>query len=1355
MAITQKKKEEIKQRIDELSQVALNKIKSYKKDSNELLKALNFMSDFTINRYTSRNQDLIQSQFSGSMVVASASDWKSKGYLIKKGETSIRILTPKKASALKDPETNELRFYKDWTKEERKAVRNKELKPMEVVVGFYPAPVFDIAQTTVPPEDYPKLFLNAPQLYHFKDTETVKALGNTMVSIANERNIPISMQKVRGTEKGYYAEGHVGDQVIKRIVLNSRYDESEQLTVLIHEVAHSLLHSSKDSIQEAEQLTTPEKELQAEMTAYVVMNAFHLGYEENSIAYMSNWTKNLERIDDKKLRELMNGVASASQMMIERTMQYMNDEDLLIDKTPEEIQELIQDSHLYKGEELEKHYVSTPLEEWEEPKEDKYVSLYHYDMILKNYVYDRAKDGQGYSIEIINQAGDSKDVSVSYDLKKGICDINYYDPEKYELVPLRYQKEVIEYLIQEKLLPFETYDDYLRMKDEVSRGIYKYDLDYSFLEDFSDEEKVKFMNLSSKTQIDGQLETPYLTIEFSEDPRIDKHIYTLDEFDELLGNLYEDEEDSIDKAYVRLHTTPNYYEELRFDLGQFPSIDSYLPEKFVEYRETLEDLQEEVKKNPYSVEVYDHYNVKTQFKNRSFDYHIYFDEVTQDLKGYFIRDFDKPRPAKIEACQAALEYLQKSLPSSSQEEKEKLGMILQKTYDNQTKQEIYKEKLDELNLKYHLTRKTQYPNQKFMQKVEYAKSVNILEVAQRAGITLHRDSANQYRDANNRSMVFTVNKNNFYENNGQFGGDPIEFVRKVVGIDDFKQAVDWINEGDYSTIDLSKVEQQSHQPYEYDSSKESASFQQAKNYLVNERKIDPNLVDWLHEQGNIVQDQRNNVVFLWKDENNHIVGASEQGTVKMKKSFNGRTHWKSIQRNSTSGYGFNFTNGQPKHLKVFESSIDAMSYATLHGLEKDTMYLSMDGLKENVMMETYKHLIEDKNISVESIVICTDNDEAGQEFASFAERIPAFNFVNKETNEPFKTVVSTDLPTTQKDWNEVLQKDQLPLPVIEIQKEELVEEVQKEVNEPTQIPPKEQNYKQYEVNSYSVEQQGKMYIRHYEENIGVYDTYEEATTAFYQEKQKIPNNHSLAVETVTFDNLQDYQRQMNGESKIYGEVVAHNGNLVGLLNPPANLTEEMIHELDPDILEAVLPSYSNDEVIENAFELRNEVIQEVPIPLELATQLEERKLMKVCPSYLLLEWEKDGNRVGYSQYDKQTKEWVHHGKEPNTLQLSFGEPKHLRGFKDPNELFCYLEVNGWEQDTQYIVTNDNESVITHYQQQKGIEDTIIYSDRADLKIDNELELEVYPNSFKEQAKKKRKQEQNQQMYRQNNENLER
>lgn len=149
-------------------------------------------------------------------------------------------------------------------------------------------------------------------------------------------------------------------------------------------------------------------------------------------------------------------------------------------------------------------------------------------------------------------------------------------------------------------------------------------------------------------------------------------------------------------------------------------------------------------------------------------------------------------------------------------------------------------------------------------------------------------------------------------------------------------------------------------------------------------------------EGKLSQEEKTgNAVFKIFDENGLLVGAEKVGTSGGK--------FKSIEKGSASGYGFEMTKGNPVNAYFFESAIDSISFADLHPELDNHRLISMAGVKPSVVKETMKRY----EIQPKNIYICTDNDKAGNEFAEkLIVQYPAMKRVT---------------PQGAKDWNDILQ----------------------------------------------------------------------------------------------------------------------------------------------------------------------------------------------------------------------------------------------------------------------------------------------------------------------------------------------
>lgn len=275
--------------------------------------------------------------------------------------------------------------------------------------------------------------------------------------------------------------------------------------------------------------------------------------------------------------------------------------------------------------------------------------------------------------------------------------------------------------------------------------------------------------------------------------------------------------------------------------------------------------------------------------------------------------------------------------------------------------------------------------------IKMAEKLDIVDYCMQNDIALQQDSERYYRLVEHDSLIIDRLKNKFYWNSRGANGNIINFVQQVEGTS-FPGAMQRLLEGKDNYTKTSEVEFVA-EPYEYSPEKEVSRFDKARDYLINERKIDKQIVDELHNQSLIKQDKHNNVLFIWKDhEHNLIMGCTEQGVIQSEKYKRGT--WKSIQKNSTVNYGFNVLYGEPKNLKFFESSIDMLSYATLNKNNlADTHLISMEGLKPQTLLNYFVNSNKKLGDLPDSLSLCVDNDTAGK---AFVDRLQKLQFARKD-----------------------------------------------------------------------------------------------------------------------------------------------------------------------------------------------------------------------------------------------------------------------------------------------------------------------------------------------------------------------
>ena len=101
--------------------------------------------------------------------------------------------------------------------------------------------------------------------------------------------VPIFTEDITSGAKGYFSDSE------KKIVVKAGMDEAQTLKTEIHELAHSLLHSSEGTAKDSDRRT---KEVQADSVAYVVCEHYGIDSSSYSFPYIAGWSS------DKSVPEL-------------------------------------------------------------------------------------------------------------------------------------------------------------------------------------------------------------------------------------------------------------------------------------------------------------------------------------------------------------------------------------------------------------------------------------------------------------------------------------------------------------------------------------------------------------------------------------------------------------------------------------------------------------------------------------------------------------------------------------------------------------------------------------------------------------------------------------------------------------------------------------------------------------------------------------------------------------------------------------------------------------------------------------------------------------------------------------------
>lgn len=303
--------------------------------------------------------------------------------------------------------------------------------------------------------------------------------------------------------------------------------------------------------------------------------------------------------------------------------------------------------------------------------------------------------------------------------------------------------------------------------------------------------------------------------------------------------------------------------------------------------------------------------------------------------------------------------------------------------------------------------------------IENAKKVSVKDYLEEAGYTLVKEGSHYYSMAEHNSFKINTKKNEYYWNSRGRGGTAIQLLCDEELFNyDFRSAVIELNtpknERLRNEYGMRVDQEREKEPYHFPQDKMvKGEPVKAINYLVNERKLNSDIVNKLAIKGFIRQDEKNNVVYPW-GKDGEIVGHNSEGTYQKE----GNKRFKHINQNGEQSYGFSFQTGQGevKNHFYFESEVDAISYVSLNGLTPDSKYFSMRGINNQALVSRSigEHVL--KYDKVPNLVFCVDNDQAGKNFNK--EMISkSLEFRGKEV--PMHFAVPPEVNGI-KDWNDLL-----------------------------------------------------------------------------------------------------------------------------------------------------------------------------------------------------------------------------------------------------------------------------------------------------------------------------------------------
>lgn len=319
------------------------------------------MSKF--HNYSFNNTLLIAMQKPDATLVAGYKAWqKNFERHVNKGEKAIRILAPapykiKEERDKIDPVTQELLLDKDG---------NPQKEEVEITIpAFRAVSVFDVAQTDGKP---------IPELAAKELLSDVEGYQDMIRAVEAISPVLIELEEIAGDSKGYY------DREAKRIAVQENMSESQTLKTMIHEVAHSKLHSKEVEQDEQMRKDRNTKEVEAESVAYTVCQHFGVDTSDYSFGYIAGWSSGR---DTKELRSSMDTIRRTASELItgieEQLQELQRDREVSQEQTKESIL-LIQNTDLSEFSLLDVYGMDRPelMQALSEMSDDDKLSIQAY-----------------------------------------------------------------------------------------------------------------------------------------------------------------------------------------------------------------------------------------------------------------------------------------------------------------------------------------------------------------------------------------------------------------------------------------------------------------------------------------------------------------------------------------------------------------------------------------------------------------------------------------------------------------------------------------------------------------------------------------------------------------------------------------------------------------------------------------------------------------------------------------------------------------------------------------------------------------------------------------------------------------
>lgn len=280
-------------------------------DSERFKTLLDTMSKF--HDYSMNNTLLILEQNPHATHLAGYNKWQQDfNRQVKRGEKGLMIWMPVEIKVKENHyvlDENGNRILGDDGKFKREEV---EVKKRTFKIGY----TFDVSQTE---QIEGKEVIELSPVKDLKgDVKDYQALTKALMEISP---VPIKIEAFKASAKGCY------NSLTNEIKIQPDMSEAQTIKTMIHEIAHSIVHSDENLNQLKQkdnvEFSKNEKEVQAESIAYIVSSHLGIDTSDYSFPYVATWGLSTEPSDLEKVKQNLKCIKSTSFELTSKIDAYM------------------------------------------------------------------------------------------------------------------------------------------------------------------------------------------------------------------------------------------------------------------------------------------------------------------------------------------------------------------------------------------------------------------------------------------------------------------------------------------------------------------------------------------------------------------------------------------------------------------------------------------------------------------------------------------------------------------------------------------------------------------------------------------------------------------------------------------------------------------------------------------------------------------------------------------------------------------------------------------------------------------------------------------------------------------------